>query len=33
MKWEDLQKDTGFILLMLIICMVWGYLANSCGVQ
>jgi len=31
MKWEDLHKDWGFILLMLIIVMLWGYLASSCG--
>lgn len=33
MKWEDLYKDWGFILLMLIIVMLWSYLAASCGLQ
>ena len=33
MKWEDLYKDWGFILLMLIIVMLWSYLAASSGLQ
>lgn len=25
MKWGDMHKDSGFILLMVIIVMIWGY--------
>ena len=26
MKWDDLLSDLGFVLLMLIIVCIWGYL-------
>jgi hypothetical protein len=29
MKWEDMHKDSGFILLMVLIVMIWGWLITK----
>jgi hypothetical protein len=31
MKWEHLHGDWGFILLMILIVLVWGYAVSSCS--
>jgi hypothetical protein len=32
MKWEHLHGDWGFILLMILIVLVWGYAVSSCSI-
>jgi len=31
MRWEDMYKDAGFILLILLIIMIWGWAVTGCS--
>ena len=31
MKWEEIHKDSGFILLMILLVLIWGWVLTGCS--